>query len=295
MKKTQSNSSDIDSTPYYERQLITIVPDEVKDAEEKAKLELEKSKDEKKLKSTDYLDIVTNILKKSPNPQMMLSGFLLQFGTELFKTIKDLYKKGIEVFTVSSSESSSLLFPPGHPRRKSLYVGHPANPNVYFPFADFHRLMFESKFSEAVILLMSLGAETLNVERLEGWGYEMSSQVVVPIQMEKAGVEVSGKIEKERGLMFSASLQPNHSPVIPDNLVWYNYEPTWKMIVDGRTKYGLKEFSMNVTYKDDFGIGVKLKGEIEKAGFEIGTNFQGHNETVWNINGKFADVEENQK
>ena len=281
----------IAGVPYYERQLITIVPDEVKEAEKKADEEIDETKNEKKSKSTDYVEIVRNILQISTKPQILIANTVIQLGIEAIKAVKDLYSKGIEIHTISSSESAQLLFPPGHPRRKILYVGHPASVNVYFPFTDFHGLMFESKFSEAVTLLMALGAETLNIEQIEGWGYEMSSELSLPIPNApeaKVAFDASSNKNKNNSLLFSASLTPNHKPIIPDNLAWYHYEPTWKMVSNGRLRYGLNEFSLNVSYKDDYGIGAKLKGEIEKAGFEVGSNFTRHTATVWNISGKFS-------
>jgi hypothetical protein len=289
--KTVKNK-EYNDVPYYERQLITIVPDEVKEAEKKADEKIDAAKNGKKSKSTDYVEVVKNILEISTKPQVLIANVVIQLGIEAIKAVKDLYTKGIEVIPISSSESSQFLFPPGHPRRKNLYVGHPATPNVYFPFTDFHRLMFESKFSEAVTLLMALGAETLNIEQLEGWGYEMSSELAVPIAnvpSTKAGIGASSN--KNNSLLFSASLSTDHKPMIPDNLVWYHYEPTWKMVADGRLKYGLNEFSLNVSYKDDFGIGGKLKTEIEKTGFEVGANFTNHTATVWNISGNFSSKE----
>lgn len=284
-------NSGIADTPYYERQLITIVPDEVKEAEKKADEKIDEAKDVKKSKSADYAKIVSDILQISARPQILITNVVIQLGIEAIKAVKELYSKGIEILTISSSESSQFLFPPGHPRRKNLYVGHPASTNVYFPFTDFHRLMFETKFSEAVTLLMALGAETLNIEQLEGWGYEMSSDFTLPIPNapgSKAGIEASSN--KNNSLLFSASLSPNHEPIIPNYLVWYHYEPTWKMVADGRLKYGLNEFSLNVSYKDDYGIGAKLKTEIEKTGFEVGSNFTRHTATVWNISGKFSGI-----
>jgi len=292
---TKTKNFEIKSKPYYERQLITIVDNEVKEAEIKANEEIEKDKNAGKKKPSDYAELVSRILISTVQPQLRITGLLIQLAIETIKAIKELNKKGIEILTIGASDSDTFRFPPGHPRRKNLYVAHPANPNVYFPFSDFHRLMFETKFSEAIILLMSLGAETINVEHLEGWGYEMSSEIVIPAQMGKAGAKVSADKKKGKKLLFSASLQPKHSPAIPNDLFWYHYEPTWKMIADGRNEYGLKEFSLNVTYKDDFGIGVKLKSEIDKAGFEIGSNFQSHTATVWNINGKFADIRKDKK
>ena len=50
-----------------------------------------------------------------------------------------------------------------------MYVGHPVDPTTYVPVADFHRFLFEHKVAEALRLIRSLGAVTVEVVRVEGW------------------------------------------------------------------------------------------------------------------------------
>lgn len=288
MRETFEESKKLSASPYYERQLITVVPDEVKAAEiEATQRMIEHSAS--KSKSIDYTEILRNIL----TPQALIAGFVIQVGIEVIKAVRDLRQKGVGVTTIGSSDSSNLKFPPGHPRKKTLYVGHPAAPDVYFPFSDFHRLMFESKYAEAISLLMALGAKNLSIEHLTGLGTEFVSGLEVPVEQVKVSAKAKATKNKGKSLIFNASLDGCHKPEVPKNLVWYHYEPTWQMVADGRTKYGLKEFNLNVSYKDDFGIGVKLKADVEKAGFEVGSCFQSHEETIWKITGEFSSNGEN--
>src|SRR5262249_36015264 len=63
---------------------------------------------------------------------------------------------------ITYDETKALKFPPGQPRELVVYIGHPAMENVYYPAAQFHRMTFEHKFSEAIKLLMALGATEIS-------------------------------------------------------------------------------------------------------------------------------------
>lgn len=275
---TEPQHDKFNGTPYSERQLIAIVPAEVIEAEQKDN----EASTTNSIKDASgvALNFLLRFLKR---PEAMI----VETGIELYKAAQVLRRKGINVYTVTPKEASHIVFPPGHPRKNLVYVGHPASPNIYYPITEFHRLMFESKFAEAVKLLMGLGAKDLNISRMEGWGYEMSSQISLPLPQAQMDANMTVIKNTENSLLFTAWLQPEHEPIIPDNLMWLQHEPTWQMVADGRLKYGLKQFSINVSYKDDFGVNMSLKSKIEKAGIDFGAGFQDHKATVWNITGAF--------
>lgn len=194
------------------------------------------------------------------------------------------------ILPVGKTEAKAIAFPPGHPRTDVLYVGHPAIPNVYYPMADFHRATFEHKFCEAIELLMSLGATQIRVQHVTGWSSELKSKISAPIgsPTEEITLDVGRSSNNRRNLLYEASLSGNKNPTIPGHLVWYPHEPTWQTLARGRIDFGLRDFSLKVTYEDDYGVNVKLKGAVAKAGFEIGGEFEQHQSTVWNLEGKFG-------
>lgn len=65
---------------------------------------------------------------------------------------------GEDIRAVPWTETEALQFPVGHPRKNVVYIGHPVEPPVYFPVADFHRFLFEHKVAEAQRLTRCLGA-----------------------------------------------------------------------------------------------------------------------------------------
>jgi hypothetical protein len=61
-------------------------------------------------------------------------------------------------------------------------------------------------------------------------------------------------------------------------------------VAEGRLDYGLEDFSLVVTYEDDYGINANLKASAVGAGLELGGNFEDHQATIWRIAGKFKSA-----
>jgi hypothetical protein len=198
--------------------------------------------------------------------------------------------RGLSFLAVSHQEASALRLPPGHPRERVIYVGHPVVPTTYFPAAGFHRLAFEDKFTEAIRILMALGATQLEVEHIRGWSEGFAADLSVPLPA-AAGIEVAGHAGRQRrsgaALLFRASLSGSSEPKLPEKLVWYPHESTWRQVVDGRMHYGLQEFQLSVKYDDDYGIDAGFKVAVQNMGLELGGKFQEHEATTWKINGAF--------
>jgi hypothetical protein len=185
-------------------------------------------------------------------------------------------------------DAASIIFPPGHPRPNLVYVGHPTVPNLYYTMADFHRVIFEHKFCEAINLLMNLGAREIRVEHLSGWSKEFMARIAVPLPMAEAGLEAESGKSGLRSLLYEASLGGTPDPRVPDGLVWYGHEPTWRSVVDGRLKFGLARFHLTVSYEDDFGINAGLRAAVGTIGLDLGGRFESHQSTIWRIEGTFA-------
>lgn len=187
------------------------------------------------------------------------------------------------------TEARNLVFPLGHFRERTLYVAHPASPAVYYTTAAFHRMVFEHKFSEAIFLLMSLGASKITVEHIRGWAREFAANMSASFPGMDATVS-AGKSEKSgHSMLFVATLNNKHASSIPTNLVWFPHEPTWQAVTQGRMQFGLRQFSLSVNYEDAFGVNADLKVRAQKAGLDLGGAFEDHTATTWKIYGDFAE------
>lgn len=198
-------------------------------------------------------------------------------------------ESGLNILTISNSEAMALNLPPGHPRLGTLYVAHPTESLIYYTSASFHRFVFEHKFTEAVGLLMSLGALHIEVAHVCGWSREYSGMMGASIPSCSAEFTASAKSAQESSILFKADFDNKISPNLPNNLVWYPHEPTWQSIAIGRLNYGMRNFSLDINYQDDFGVNAGLKVKAEKAGLDIGGVFENHKLTTWKITGEFGD------
>ena len=286
MNAESSTRPPILSRPYSDRQMIVVVEDTVADMMQEMKLKEDTQKENDH--STFETVLETALLVTFPTPTI-----LVKTARQLVRSWQRARDQGIPVLQIGKSEACQLDFPLGHPREGIVYVGHPAIPPVYNTIADFHRVTFEHKFREAISLLMNLGAIHMRVEHVSGWSKEFSSRLSVPLNEPDMGLSATGSSARssQNELLFEANLIGTSEPRIPEGLVWYPREETWQAIAEARMEFGLKQFSMNVAYVDDFGINAKLKATIADSGFDLGGNFEDHRQTWWRIAGKFFTEE----
>ena len=268
--------------PYSERQLIVVGDDQLVQATERRI----HSAQSKETRGIDWMQIAEAALADfNPFPFRTLEAV----AKEAIRSWARARADGVNVIPVGKTDAKQIDFPPGHPRESVLYVGHPAMPSRYFTMADFHRVVFEHKFCEAIELLMSLGATSIRVEHVSGWSRGFSARISVPLGVvgEPSTGEAASSRSKSSGLLFEASL-PGVEPAMPVGLVWYHHEPTWQSLAKGRLEFGLNDFSMSVLYHDDFGINSGLKISLANHKIGLGGTFEDHQSTEWQLKGKFG-------
>ena len=277
-----SQTQDLLALPYAERQLVIIQPDEIAAASRRT-MESQRPNEG----PTDWKSIAASIGKVALS--FGVFGAVIQVTSEALNAWARAQESGLNVLQIGRTEALALKFPPGHPRAQTLYVAHPVFPSVYYTTANFHRMVFEHKFSEAILLLMSLGARKITVEHVRGWSREFSVKISSPLSNIDAAASAGVSKNSGSSLLFEATLNNKHEPFIPNELVWYSHEPTWQAIAKGRMQFGLSEFSLSVNYDDDFGVNAGLKLRVQKAGLDLGGAFEDHTTTTWKIYGDFSD------
>jgi hypothetical protein len=218
-------------------------------------------------------------------------ALLAALAAGLVKARREMRQGGEDLIPVSSIEAAQLRFPIGHPRGKVAYIGHPADPPVYIPVADFHRFLFEHKVAEALRLIRSLGAVTVQVVRVEGWDQTVGVELGVPLaEVPQADIGVSGSQEhgSSRSVLSTMRLKPTQSPSVPADLVWLSHEPLWQEVAQARLESGLDSFVVDVRSTDDYGVNAGLKALVAKAGLDAGGAFVEHRNTVWRLQGTFS-------
>ena len=197
------------------------------------------------------------------------------------------------VATLEARASKMLDLPPGHPLAGVVYAAHPVEPVSYVPVANFHRLTFQHKVSEAVSLLFHLGAAEIEVEHVSGYGREWAATMSVPGAEGALDAEASAKGKRDSRALFRARYPGHGRPRRVEEREWYwlPHEPTWKTVVDGRTRFGQEEHTLTVNYREDFGVNVSLAEKLTGAGLKLGGSFEAHEETSWSMKAMFPPVE----
>ncbi|MCH9647619.1 MAG: hypothetical protein K0U98_05225 [Deltaproteobacteria bacterium] len=272
------------SQPYVERQLIVVTDDAIVAASRQVAINELQTKN-----AVNWARIGEFAIQAA----LGLTGDLITtVAEEAFAAWGRAREIGLEVVPISKSEASSLSFPPGHPRDGVLYIGHPALPDIYHTAAEFHRVTFEHKFSEAILLLTCLGATEINVAHVRGWSRDFSTSLSIPVPTAEVSLqgEVGTTAKTGDSLLFQATLDGAKQPELPGNLVWFHHEPTWQAIAKARLDFGLRDFSLNVSYNDDYGVNAGLKVAVAKTGLDLGGRFEDHVSTEWRISGKFKSA-----
>ena len=199
--------------------------------------------------------------------------------------------KGLKVQKIIMREAIQFLtFPYGPPQLEIAYLQHPVSPLLYYPVAKFHRLVFEHKVAEAVAFLSALGANEISVAHVKGWSRATEGSFSCSPQAGKEKIEVSIGAQARAGenFEFRTSLQGHDKPVLLEDLVWYPHESTWQMLAKLRMEHGMKDFSLKISYEDDFQVNANLAAVIEGTGLQLGGKFEKHQSTEWILSGNFG-------
>lgn len=215
-------------------------------------------------------------------------GSAFKSATTYLKRLRQLRRLGLDVLYSDLDSAGELHFPPGHPVRDLLYLAHPTQHARYLVAAEFHHRVYEHKVAEAVRLLQHLGASHLRIEHVTGWKSEIAFSAG-PAGSKGSG-NAGGHTSSESSVLYDAELAPQHRPELPESTIWLAHEPLWQAIAEARMRSGLDKFSLDVTYRQDYGVNAGLVAKIKKAGFQIGGDFARQQDTVWRMTGTFAPL-----
>lgn len=211
---------------YSHRQLVVVTADEIVAATRAAEESAKEARD---------APLWTDIANAAINAMRPWAFNFIDLTAKAVESWANARQRGLNVLQISRSEASRLVFPPGHPRDGVLYIGHPALPHVYYAASSFHRIAFEHKFSEAIDLLMHLGATEIRVEHVRGWSREFAARLSVPLPSAADELTASARAKSadSNNILYEARLRGSDQPALPSTLVWYPHEPTWQSLPKG--------------------------------------------------------------
>jgi hypothetical protein len=143
---------------------------------------------------------------------------------------------------------------------------------------------------EAVRLLRYLGADELEISQMFGSSTGWAGSAVAKLPFSECQFLAASTSKTDRNMRVTGRFEyvaSREDPKLPPNLVWYNDEPSWKEIAEGRLQGRLSTFSLNLDYARDYGVNAKLKAQCDAAGFESGGIFCDFEMSKWTLAGKF--------
>jgi hypothetical protein len=206
-------------------------------------------------------------------------------ASKIRRAHESLKGQGRNVAFVTHAATATLRFPRGEPIFDTLYAGHPTRPAEYFPVNSFHGDVFDTKVAEAINLLHFLGAFSISVQHVRGW----TRGANVDVESTRLPFKILGRTTRggSKSITFDGEYAPTTAPALPQDLSWYDREPLWRALAEGRLHSGMTRFQLDVRYDQDFGIDLNLVDSAEKLGFRLGGQFKAQRETVWRMTGHF--------
>ena len=163
-----------------------------------------------------------------------------------YGTIEKEYDLPQSLISLAALHASDISFPFGHPIAGHVYVAHPAIPKRYIPIDNNELDITEDKIREFCYFVQCMGATKITITS----SYSNANNSTVSNASSKGvngstvgfdiGVENNNRTDNRigewlRSLMhFNQEFNPTTKPYIPDDLVWFEQEPSWKRLAKQR-------------------------------------------------------------
>lgn len=209
-----------------------------------------------------------------------------------------------------------INFPVGHPQPNTLYIGHPLKPGVYIPFENATEQLFMEKVRELCYLAQCLGAVEIKFKRIKGLDVSNSESSC----LERSGeagrkfLNVGGSLgvsgsetntySSKDGVELVQCYSPIKKPFCPEEMVWYDSDPTWQTLVKQRLNGNILSYVEHVSSIETTTVSsnqlMSLKGSFEylfakaSGAYDAKTDktFSKTEEIEWEIDMKFKPLQD---
>lgn len=160
-----------------------------------------------------------------------------------------------------------------------VYVAHPAEPDFYIRFADFHDYLVHEKRGEFIELTSALGAKSVRLSESE---VNKKMTIIeggvsgVPGLQIAASVKGGNSVDNNFTIFLEGTATPNpqQRPKVPEKTRWLKLEPLWKSMIAARLQNSITKMTVDFSYDSDFGVTANLSAEIENLGLQCGGSFK---------------------
>lgn len=202
----------------------------------------------------------------------------------------------IELYNEEVPAGLKLVFPAGHPQNGCTYIQHPLQANLYFEVNEFHNSLLERKQNELLRVLESLGAYSARVEVRHEQREDTNREAELQRDgkgsygVAKGSAAYSGSESRQALSAFSQSatkdwtFNPPPKPALPDDLVFYPTEETWKNLAASVLRGGLKRATVDLEYKSEYGVTEKRLSDISASAKIVLPSFEMHLKSSFSSN-----------
>lgn len=179
--------------------------------------------------------------------------------------------------------------PTGHPIKNSLYIGHPHKANKYIPFENYEAYLLSERLDEFCWICQNLGAKEIhlvNENSLDEFCDE-ERETKIGLNGQKDGFSGNTrKTHNSNNSKYNANFykckinqvfsNPVLNPRLPEDLIWYEYEDSWKnlyrqsLLGKGEYHVNIETGSVCVTNESE---SVAIKANIKVLRNKAGLNF----------------------
>ena len=210
----------------------------------------------------------------------------------------DLFQDRVQVLSTNTAESI-IDFPIGHPVDNELYIGHPLIPRKYIPFETYQLELVEDKVREFCEIAQSLGALEIEIECQNNNSFDTNSNgnSKTSVDGNYKVIKGSGNYHNEyshhlidelsRSINLHQTFCPREKPHLPENLVWYENEPSWQRLVKQRMTGTLSSHEERIETKKCQMVEShemrEIKGEISSLFASMNLNWEKSDETKYQV------------
>ncbi len=175
-----------------------------------------------------------------------------------YESLSTEHKLSEFAISISALRTSNLSFPIGHPIIGNIYVAHPAVPEKYILLEDHDIEIAEDKIREFCYLVQCLGATSITISTNKCSNKSQSiinssnigaegSINEIRLGAEAKEATVNRLEERLSHLMrFNQEFYPVVKPYLPNDLVWFDHEETWKRLAKQRLSGSLIKHSEHI-------------------------------------------------
>ncbi len=239
------NYDDFFSQPYKERQFVVFKPELTKPTVSSMKVCLKE---------------ILNEIKKHPIKSYFrqISGY---FNNKIIiQLLEELFKDNKTVTFFPQSWVEKFILPKDYRGDDKLYIGHPipSQNNFYYPVSEFHRCLHREKSLELITILRSLKLKSFELQHIEGFKDIYGNEIDLDIKTTKTKIKADRQSKKTNDISLiwkESKPRTDEDPELPENLIWYEYEETWKSVVEEILKKQMRDsVSFKYNYSNDYGV-----------------------------------------